>query len=166
MPEWISAGLREFGLGNVIVIAIGIALALLWRTLWPFFVTQMWPEIKTGWQYKRTASQSQSEKLSALYDVLIKINSDNIISNAQTVATLKDIQQVFRESITILENQSNSRHDELIVMFTKLVDRIDRQIDVASQLIEQWQKMMTVPPFVEERRQGLSPFSGPEKRRQ
>ena len=149
MPEWITAALREFGLGNVIVIAIGIGLALLWRTLWPFFVSQMWPEIRLGWQYKRTTSQSQSEKLSALYDVLIKINSDNIISNAQTVATLKDIQRVFRESITILENQSNSRHDELVEMFTKLVDRIDRQIDVASQLIEQWQRMTTIPPFAD-----------------
>ena len=96
--------------------------------------------------------------------MLIKINSDNIISNAQTVATLKDIQQVFRESITILENQSNSRHDELIEMFTKLVDRIDRQIDVASQLIEQWQRMMTIPPFIEERRQAREPFSGTERR--
>ena len=166
MPEWITAALREFGLGNVIVIALGVFAAVIWRSAWPFFVKDVWPEIKLVWQYQRTSRQSQSEKLSALYDVLIKVNSDSIQSNAQTVAALKEIQVVFRESINILENQANTRHDELIAMFIKLVDRIDKSIDVTSQLIEQWQRITAIPPFIEERRQESISFTGPEKRRQ
>lgn len=163
MPDWLGATLREFGLGNVIVLAIGVGAAVIWRSAWPFFVKEVWPEIKLVWQFQRTAKQSQSEKLTALYDVLIQVNSDNIKSNAQTVAALKEIQGAFKESVTMLETASNNRHDELVTMITQLIEQIRNYTDVSGQLIQQWQRFI-VPPFIEERRHSDESFAGPERR--
>jgi hypothetical protein len=165
MPEWVISALHQFGLGNVIVIALGFGAAVIWRSAWPFYVKEVWPEVKLSWQYKRTSQEAQANKLSALYDVLIQINSDNVRSNAATVATLREIESTFRQSIGVLEMQANSRHDALIDMFAKLADKIERQIDVMSQLVNQWQRI-SIPSFIDDRRENDEPFNGPEKRNQ
>jgi hypothetical protein len=147
--EWAVEALREFGLANVIVIAIGAFLGVL---VWPFFVKEMWPEIKLGWQYKRTAAAAQSEKLSAFYDVLLHINTESINAHAKTVAELREMRTALEESIRIIEEQANLRHDELM---TKIV----MQIEAVNSLVGQWQRL-NMPPFVE-----TPGYTGYERRR-
>lgn len=153
------AALREFGLGNVIVL-LGLmgGATFIWRGVWPFFTKEMWPEIKLGWQFKRTSIQAQNEKMSALYDVLIQINSDNVKADAMHIAELHALKVSHEQSIRILEEQSNARHDSVLQIFERLGEKLDRYTDVTSNLVEQWQRI-NVPPFIE-----TPGYVGPERR--
>lgn len=100
MPIWERAGLPVLIL---IALAMG-AHSIFYKALWPFFLTELWPQVKMSLEHSRITSTAQTTQLQALYEVILKISSDQVAVNIRLENAIERMTTKFEEKLSAYTN--------------------------------------------------------------
>lgn len=100
MPEWILPIWERAGLPVLILIALTMgAHSIFYKAVWPFFLTELWPQVKLSLEFSRVASSTQLAQVKALYDVILKISSDQVAVNIKLENAIERMTSKFEEKL-------------------------------------------------------------------
>lgn len=160
MPDWLLPVWEKGGFPTLVLIAVALGVhSIFYRALWPFFLNEVWPQVRAQLEFNRQASVAQATQLKALYDVVLKVTSDYTTTDLAVKAAIERMEKAIEASLDKLETSIEGRFD-------KLITTLDRQVNAVNNLVEQVQRMVVSPPFIDDQRRKQTDFPGPEKRRQ
>jgi hypothetical protein len=100
MPDWILPIWERAGLPVLILIAMAMGTHnIFYKAVWPFFLTELWPQIKLSLEYSRHASSTQSAQLQALYNVILKISNDQVAVNIRLENAIERMMDKFEKEL-------------------------------------------------------------------
>ena len=118
MPEWAHDLIAQVGWPAFFILAVALSLWIAFtRFFWPFWLAELWPEIKEQRRHNRALQLSQEVQLKALYDVLIKSTSDSATTNLRVESALQNVVKEFEKQMANLI----AVVDELIASYKMLV---------------------------------------------
>ena len=142
MPDWFWPVWERAGFPTLVLIAIALGVhSIFYRALWPFFLNEVWPQVKAQLEFSRSTSMAQATQLKALYDVVLKVTSDYTTTDLAVKAALKQMEKAIESSLDRLENSIEGRFD-------KLITTLSQQTEAVNSLVGQFQRL-AMPPFAD-----------------
>lgn len=100
MPEWILPVWERAGLPVVILIALVMGVhSIFYKAMWPFFLNELWPQVKLSLEHSRIAYSTQTSQMKALYDVILKISNDQVAVNIRLEGAIERMTSKFEEKL-------------------------------------------------------------------